>query len=354
MRQAYVRPASAHGAGPDRSRPLPKRPTSARPSSAREHNGGAGDPRKAQPPKPSPAWGPTRPGSAGGKGPQENQPDERDDSAWLQYKLDMSGRPQPEEGQLTVVIEYCWNSSSRQPLAGAEAEETAPQRRQRRQLSTQHSEERYHEEALLVKAIVEAHYPDAHIFLISIDFRAPLVRPHALRVVPLVGREEVANPSMHARQARLGAFEVDARYCVAGELVDVSLWSKLATQRWISWPGWQDTLREALPIFHLLLRPAQILPDAPVRFPVGHAVRVLDSAGQLLLERTVDDAGVPASLLRGVYQVHVSGGNGFRESASLLDLREVPPLHHDASLRHSVFTLVRRRHRCRRRRPARC
>jgi hypothetical protein len=249
------RPASAHRVPPDRPR---QRPTSAR-RAAGSHD--ADDVARAA----------RLPHAPRGPPPPEDAQDERADGTWLQYKMEMSGRPCPEEGLLTVVVEYCWNSESRQPAAGADAEETAPQRRQRRQLSTQHSEERYHEEALLVKAIIEAHYPDAHVFLISIDFRAPIVRPHALRVVPLVGQEEVVNPSMHARQARLGAFEVDARYCTAGEVVDVSLWSKLATQRWISWPGWQERARAQRSA--RAAQPRGLIRARRPRAPAGHAAR---------------------------------------------------------------------------------
>lgn len=60
--------------------------------------------------------------------------DALDEEAWLDTKFLRSGAAQPKEGELTVVIEYCFNAGS---FEG--------------QLSTEHCEERYHEEAELVR-----------------------------------------------------------------------------------------------------------------------------------------------------------------------------------------------------------
>ena len=60
--------------------------------------------------------------------------DALDEEAWLDTKFLRSGAAQPKEGELTVVIEYCFNSGA----PGV-------------QLSTEHREERYHEEAELVR-----------------------------------------------------------------------------------------------------------------------------------------------------------------------------------------------------------
>ena len=57
-----------------------------------------------------------------------------DDDHWLETKFERSGAPKPGEGELTVVIEYCYNSGESYA-----------------QLSTKHGEARYHEEAELVR-----------------------------------------------------------------------------------------------------------------------------------------------------------------------------------------------------------
>ena len=53
---------------------------------------------------------------------------------------------------MTVVIEYCYNSSTRQ-------------------ISTSHNEERYHEEAELVRQYVLHYCPEACVFVVPIDFK---------------------------------------------------------------------------------------------------------------------------------------------------------------------------------------
>ena len=60
--------------------------------------------------------------------------DALDEESWLDTKFLRSGAAQPKEGELTVVIEYCFNPG----VSGM-------------QLSTVHCEERYHEEAELVR-----------------------------------------------------------------------------------------------------------------------------------------------------------------------------------------------------------
>ena len=53
---------------------------------------------------------------------------------------------------MTVVIEYCYNSSTRQ-------------------ISTSHNEERYHEEAELVRQYVLHYCPEACVFVVPVDFK---------------------------------------------------------------------------------------------------------------------------------------------------------------------------------------
>ena len=69
----------------------------------------------------------------------------QEEAAWLQHKFELSGQPSPAEGQVTVVIEYCWNSasvsrpSSARPISPV-GDPEAERRRQRQpaaQLSTQ-------------------------------------------------------------------------------------------------------------------------------------------------------------------------------------------------------------------------
>ena len=55
---------------------------------------------------------------------------------WREEKFQLSGRPEPGEGEVTVVIEYCFNVRDRERAGG--------------QVSTAHDESRYREEAELV------------------------------------------------------------------------------------------------------------------------------------------------------------------------------------------------------------
>ena len=71
---------------------------------------------------------------------------------WLDTKFRRSGHAHPAEGEMTVVIEYCYNSSTRQ-------------------ISTSHDEERYHEEAELVRQYVLHYCPEACVFVVPIDFK---------------------------------------------------------------------------------------------------------------------------------------------------------------------------------------
>lgn len=67
-----------------------------------------------------------------------------DEEAWLQDKFRQSGKESPAEGELTVVIEYCFNTGE----PGV-------------QLSTEHRWERYREEAELVSQYLSNYYPPA-------------------------------------------------------------------------------------------------------------------------------------------------------------------------------------------------
>ena len=71
---------------------------------------------------------------------------------WLDTKFRRSGRAHPGEGEMTVVIEYCYNSSTRQ-------------------ISTSHNEERYHEEAELVRQYVLHYCPEACVCVVPVDFK---------------------------------------------------------------------------------------------------------------------------------------------------------------------------------------
>lgn len=147
--------------------------------------------------------------------------DALDEEAWLDTKFLRSGAPQPKEGELTVVVEFCFNSGT----VGAP------------QTSTKHSEERYHREAMLVRNFFVGHedyvgyYPATVVKFISSDFRAR-------------GREP----------CRLGAFEVDARMRIDGRIATYNLWSKLHTKSWTLWPEFGDRVRELVPVFQLNIR----------------------------------------------------------------------------------------------------
>ena len=108
----------------------------------------------------------------------------RDEVQWLDTKFRRSGHSHPGEGEMTVVIEYCYNSSTRQ-------------------ISTSHNEQRYHEEAELVRQYVLHYCPEACVFVVPIDFKT-------------------ATSFHRGGEARLGAFEIDARIRVDGEMLTCS------------------------------------------------------------------------------------------------------------------------------------
>ena len=117
----------------------------------------------------------------------------RDEVQWLDTKFRRSGHSHPGEGEMTVVIEYCYNSSTRQ-------------------ISTSHNEQRYHEEAELVRQYVLHYCPEACVFVVPIDFKT-------------------ATSFHRGGEARLGAFEIDARIRVDGEMLTYSSTVKV--------PPWQ-------------------------------------------------------------------------------------------------------------------
>ena len=182
--------------------------------------------------------------------------DALDEDAWLESKFEQSGAALPAEGDMTVVIEYCYNS-------GVDGQ----------QLSTKHGEERYHEEAELVRQYFLNYYPGAVVHVIASDFRKRDVAPVGTRV-------------------RIGAFEIDARLRVDGRLVTFSLWSKLHTGRWPQWPDWQDGVREMVPVFELNLRPCALRSDGTAHFlPDAHVLVLNHDRSRVVVDDHVGSGG---------------------------------------------------------------
>ena len=217
---------------------------------------------------------------------------EREERVWLEAKFQRSGAPDPPEGALTVIIEYCFNSG--EPF---------------RQLSTKHGQ-RYHEEAELVRRYFINYHSGATVFVTASDFRM----------------------TKGFRGVRLGAFEVDVRLRVNGNLTTYNLWSKLHTGRWPQWPEWQDAVRQLIPIFHMRLRPAALRSDGAVHFLRGALVQVLNHNGSLVADQALPASGeagglgVLVRLLRGTYRVRVAQGDedAYYPEEAPLTLTKVP------------------------------
>ena len=199
----------------------------------------------------------------------------RDEVQWLDTKFRRSGHSHPGEGEMTVVIEYCYNSSTRQ-------------------ISTSHNEQRYHEEAELVRQYVLHYCPEACVFVVPIDFKT-------------------ATSFHRGGEARLGAFEIDARIRVDGEMLTYSLWSKLNSKLWPVWPDWQDALRQLLPVFELWIRPCAEHADGTAdgqatKYVTGVSVSVLNFRGESLQSGaiTATQLGLRVRLMRGTYTVRVT------------------------------------------------
>ena len=239
--------------------------------------------------------------------------DALDEDAWLETKFERSGAPQPAEGDLTVVIEYCFNSGDPET-----------------QVSTKHNEDRFHEEAELVRQYLLNYYPGTVVSIIASDFRQRALAPPGTRV-------------------RLGAFEIDARLRVDGRLISFSLWSKLHTGKWPVWPDWQDGVRQMVPVFHLNLRPCALRSDGSSHFLPDARVVVLNHDGSRVVvdervgerggearrhgglsqsqrREAAEAPGVPVRLLRGTYTVRVPmrAGEDFFAEEALLSLTRVP------------------------------
>ena len=86
--------------------------------------------------------------------------DALDEEAWLESKFEASGAAHPGEGEMTIIIEYCYNSGG----PGV-------------QMSTKHGEERYHEEAELVRQYFLNYYPGTVVHVVASDFRTRAVAP---------------------------------------------------------------------------------------------------------------------------------------------------------------------------------
>ena len=218
-----------------------------------------------------------------------------EDEAWRDAKFEHSGVPNPAEGELTVVIEYCYNSGGNFS-----------------QLTTKHGEHRYHEEAELVKQYFCNYHSGAIVYVLPIDFRTAADR----------------------RCARLGAFEVDARLRVDGRIVTHSLWSKLHTGQWPQWPSWQDHVHHFIPVFHLRLRPAALRTDGSRYYLRGARVQVLNhDRNRLVADQTLDtesgQLGVLVRMLRGTYTLRVaqSESDNFYPEDTILNLTRVPLPH---------------------------
>ena len=218
----------------------------------------------------------------------------RSEGAWLDAKFQRSGHPDPNEGEMTVVIEYCYNSNSRQ-------------------LSTHHNEQRYHEEAELVRQYVLHYSPEARVFIVPADFSK-------------------ATSIHRGGEARLGAFEIDARIRVDGELLTVNLWSKLNTKLWPVWPDWQDNLRQLLPVFELLVRPCAELDDGAIVYIHGSPANPL-TCTILNYDKTLTVASGPINssnggllvrLMRGTYTIQLPETNDYFAETAELALARVP------------------------------
>ena len=216
----------------------------------------------------------------------------RDEVQWLDTKFRRSGHGHPGEGEMTVVIEYCYNSSTRQ-------------------ISTSHNEQRYHEEAELVRQYVLHYCPEACVFVVPIDFKT-------------------ATSFHRGGEARLGAFEIDARIRVDGEMLTYSLWSKLNSKLWPVWPDWQDALRQLLPVFELWVRPCAEHADGTAggqtvtKYVTGVSVSVLNFRGESIQSGaiTATQAGLRVRLMRGTYTVCVTASGTDAEVAKQFFLPE--------------------------------
>ena len=253
------------------------------------------------PPAPLISWGPGppapspggRPGGRSGDGAKafKGLHHAMGESAWLDEKFRRTGAPEPADGELTVVIEYCWNGEEPQ----------------RQQMSTANDLKRYHQEAMLTAAYIRRFCPTAVVATIPSNFRGE--------------RQKQPRDGVPKRiTQRLGAFEVDARMRIDGELQQYNLWSKLHSQKWPQWPGWQDTIRQALPVFKLLLRPVAVLADgseAPI--PDARLTLLNWDRSRTVLTQVVSSGGSCAvKLLRGSYIVCVDEtAESYAEEATL-------------------------------------
>ena len=154
---------------------------------------------------------------------------------------------------------------------------------------------------------------------------------------------------------RLGAFEVDARLRVDGRLETISLWSKLAEQRWPQWGGddnWQERLRRDLPIFHLGLQPCatqhEVAPQqsgaalagVTHRAVAGLTVAVYnhDRSSLIVTQERLGPEGLSVKLLRGTYWIDLPActdpttGTQYYKDSVMLNLVDVPAPPDDAPI----------------------
>jgi hypothetical protein len=205
---------------------------------------------------------------------------------WLEEKFRQSGHARPAPGEICAVIEYCYNSNNAQ-------------------MTTAHDHARYREEAELVKAFLCEYYPGIAVSTLAIDFQN--------------------RGTTNLR--RLGAFEVDARIMIDGDIAEINLWSKLHSKLWPIWPDWQELVKLRLPIFSLVLRPSAMLADGST-VPISNAELVVASAspwGERVLRTAVVSAteGVPVRLLRGVYTLSISETSLCYAEKTVLDLSSI-------------------------------
>ncbi|KAL1508415.1 hypothetical protein AB1Y20_004524 [Prymnesium parvum] len=313
LRAGEVARVEYSGVPPRFSDPYARPSAESRPMSARSHTSLRSVSSVGSyelPPKPIISWGPGKPspheqglprrgaaphvtGSSGAKA-FKGLHDAMGESAWLDEKFRRSGAPEPEEGALTVVIEYCWN--------GDEPQES--------QMSTVHDLKRYHEEAMLTAAYIRRICPEAVVATIPSNFRGEPVRTRG-------------------EPKRLGAFEVDARFRVDGELQQTSLWSKLHTLQWPQWPAWQDVIRQSLSVFKLVLRPVAVLADGSEAAVSETRLTVYNhNRSQVLLSCMVaSGGGAQIKLLRGSYIVSVDETHdSYSEETSLTLTKVVCPM----------------------------
>ena len=140
-----------------------------------------------------------------------------------------------------------------------------------------------------------------------------------------------------------------------GRLETISLWSKLAEQRWPQWGGddnWQERLRRDLPIFHLGLQPCatqhEVAPQqsgaalagVTHRAVAGLTVAVYnhDRSSLIVTQERLGPEGLSVKLLGGTYWIDLPActdpttGTQYYKDSVMLNLVDVPAPPDDAPI----------------------